>query len=73
MRTDTAATATLVAAIIAAGAAILSLLVNWISSYRADLRTAHRQVIEPHLGELFESTYAIVARTAQAIAAKDLE
>jgi hypothetical protein len=71
MTNDASATATLAAAIIAAGASVLSLFFKSISSYRADLRAAHRQGIEPRLSELFESMYAIVARTTQAIAAND--
>jgi hypothetical protein len=55
------ATATLLAAIIAALVSIIVLLVQVFSSTDAEARGAHRQIIETYLAEIAEALHSIIA------------
>ncbi|MGL4174847.1 MAG: hypothetical protein ACRCSN_02120 [Dermatophilaceae bacterium] len=55
---------TLVAALLAAGAAIASLVVNLIASGSKDRKDAHRQALEPELPQLAESIHSLVAMSS---------
>jgi hypothetical protein len=59
------------AAIVAALASIATLISTVWSAYRADLRKARRDAIASNLPDLFEGLYATVARTKQAVDAKE--
>jgi hypothetical protein len=57
----TAETATLLSAGIAAAASVMILLGNLIGARGAEARSAHRNVLEPHLPDLGEALHEVVA------------
>lgn len=63
-------TATLLAAIIAAVASIVVFLFQVLSSYDAESRGAHRQIIEPYLADIGESLHSILATSEIMMKAK---
>lgn len=60
-----------IAAIIAAVASVLNLVVSSVAQYRADLRKARRETLAPHLLELSENAYAVIARTSGYLESSD--
>ena len=57
------ATATLIAACIAASAATVTLLGTLLGARRAEMRASHRLALTPHLVELGDSIHQVVATT----------
>jgi hypothetical protein len=56
-----AQTATLVAALIAAGAALFKIVADAFAARGAEARAAHRQVLAPHLGDIGVAVHEVVS------------
>ena len=63
-------TATLIAAIVAAGASIIALFVGLLAGRAAESRAAHRQLLAPDLSQISEVIYSTVACSKILIEAK---
>ena len=54
---------TLIAAIIAALASLITLILNFFASRASEFRAAHREILKPHLHDLSQALYSTIATT----------